>query len=76
MPDPTKTALSAARKAQERLNKAEQTANALAEARNARVLEAKNAGATYPALQEATGLSQARIAQVLRRERQTLTTTA
>lgn len=64
-----RAALTQARKAQERLTKAEATANALAFARNKAVLAAKDAGATHPDLQAATGLSQARVAQVLRRER-------
>lgn len=64
-----RAALTQVRKAQERLNKAEQTSDALAEARSKALLAAKDAGATHPELQEATGLSQARIAQVLRRER-------
>jgi hypothetical protein len=64
-------ALTTVRKAQERLNKAETEANTLAEARNKALLAAKDAGATHPELQETTGLSQARIAQVLRRERAT-----
>jgi hypothetical protein len=61
---------------QARLDKAERTATDAAARRDASVLEAQEAGNTYADLTDATGLSTARITQVLRRDRQRRTATA
>lgn len=63
-------ALKNAKTYQERLNKAERAATQAAAERDATVLEAQEAGATYAEIQAATGLSTARVTQVLRRQRQ------
>jgi hypothetical protein len=72
MPAPTKPqALRRAVESQERLNNAEAKATELALKRDSAVLDAQElAGCTYPEIREATGLSIARITQVLRKERE------
>lgn len=52
------------------LNQAEQKATSAAADRDQAVLDAQVAGATYAEIQQATGLSTARVTQVLRRQRQ------
>lgn len=66
-------ALRRARERQRALNTAEAAATDAAQRRDAALLAAKDAGATYAELQEATDLSTARVTQVLRRARQTTT---
>lgn len=67
----TKTrALTNAAATQDRLNRDEQRATESAAKRDKAVLEAQEAGATYAEIQAATGLSTARVTQVLRRQRQ------
>lgn len=75
MPPTKPTALKRARLHQEFLNKAEAKATEAAAERDAWVYRAQEAGATYAEIQEATGLSTARVTQVLRKVRQALTTT-
>lgn len=62
-------ALNNAKRRQQRLNTDEAKATESAGLRDQAVYEAQAAGATYAEIQEATGLSIARITQVLRRER-------
>lgn len=62
-------ALRTAAKAQKRLNDLEDRATAAAGERDAHLLAAQQLGATYAELQEATGLSAARVTQILRRTR-------
>jgi uncharacterized protein YerC len=72
----TKTqALRKAATTQKALNKAEKAADDAAKARDTAVYAAQEAGATYPEIQEATGLSTARVTQVLRKVRQARATT-
>jgi hypothetical protein len=61
--------LRALKLAQDKLDRAETAANARAVARDDRLLAASEAGASRRSLEEATGLSPARITQVLRRAR-------
>lgn len=68
-------ALRSAKTAQEVLNRAERRATEAAADRDQRVHAAQEVGATYAEIQEATGLSTARVTQVLRKVRQALTTT-
>ena len=58
---------------QRALNKAEATATEAAADRDQAVYDARLAGATYGEIQDATGLSTARVTQVLRKVRQALT---
>lgn len=62
-------ALHDAKRRQQRLNTAEADALNAASLRDTAVYDAQAAGATYAEIQEATGLSTARITQVLRRVR-------
>lgn len=62
-------ALKDAAAAQDRLNRDEQRATESAAKRDAAMAQAKGVGATYAELQDATGLSVARVTQVLRRAR-------
>lgn len=71
---PTK-ALARASSRQADLNKAEAKATEYAAIRDQAVFAAKEAGATYAEIQEATNLSTARVTQVLRKVRQSTTTT-
>jgi hypothetical protein len=61
--------LTAVRKAQARLTDLETKADDAATARNQAVLVASDAGNSRADLQEATGVSQSRITQILRRAR-------
>lgn len=63
-------ALKAATRTQAALNKAEAAALEAARLRDAAVLQAQAHSATYAEIQQATGLSTARVTQVLRRQRQ------
>jgi uncharacterized protein YerC len=63
-------ALKAATRRQGALNAAEAKALEAARLRDDAVLQAQAEGATYAEIQAATGLSTARITQVLRRQRQ------
>lgn len=63
-------ALTRLRTVQKRLASAEDKATELADERNHAMAAAAAHGATYRELQEASGLSHARVAQVLRRARQ------
>lgn len=64
------SALAKAKTRQKRLDDAEAKATAAATERDAAVLVAQESGATYAEIQEATGLSTARVTQVLRRQRE------
>lgn len=69
----TKTqALKAAAVCQRRLNEAERKATEAALARDDAMAAARETGATYADLEAATGLSTARVTQVLRKVRQRL----
>lgn len=68
-------ALTAAKNRQDALNLAEQRATEAASERDQAVYEAQTQGATYSEIQEATGLSTARVTQILRRARTLATTT-
>lgn len=73
---PTKAQrLRIAKAAQERLNKAEAKATEAASTRDQAVHDSQAQGATYAEIQEATGLSTARVTQVLRKVRLAQTTT-
>lgn len=71
MPPTKPTALKRAAAAQGRLNTAEAKATDAASERDQWVFIAQQAGASYAEIQEATGLSTARVTQVLRKVRQT-----
>ena len=76
MTDPaTRAAILKAKRAQASLDKAEALASAASRQRDRAFLAAFDAGATYADLETATGLSNARVTQVLRRARETATTT-
>ena len=62
-------ALHDAKRRQQRLNTAETEALNAATLRNTAVFDAQQAGASYAEIQEATGLSIARVTQILRRVR-------
>lgn len=62
-------ALASAAARQRNLNDLEDRATKAASDRDSAVFRAQQAGATYPEIQAATGLSPARVAQVLRRQR-------
>lgn len=64
-------ALRAAAKSQKRLNDLEARATDAGKERSAYILAAQEAGATYAEIQAATGLSTARVTQVLRKARST-----
>lgn len=64
MTDPT-PALKAVTKTSTAMRKAEEKFLAAKAARNTAILEAQEAGATYPVLAEASGLTRDRISQVL-----------
>lgn len=69
---PTKAqALRRAANRQKSLTRAEWEATQYAKDRDDAVRQAKDAGATYPEIAEATGLSITRVTQVLRRTKQT-----
>lgn len=68
-------ALKRAADTQRRLNQAEAIATERAGDRDQAVFAAQQEGASYAELETATGLSTARITQILRRSRQTTTTT-
>lgn len=68
-------ALKRAKERQRALNAAEAAATDAAVRRDQAVYAAQQAGATYPEIQEATGLSTARVTQVLRKVRQANATT-
>lgn len=73
---PTKArALKMAATHQEALNRAEAKATEAAKVRDAAMDAARGLGATYAELQAATGLSVARVTQVLRRVREARTAT-
>lgn len=75
MSTPTKAqALRSAKERQRALNTAEQAATDAAQRRDRAVYAAQESGATYADIQAATGLSIARITQVLRKARTTTTT--
>jgi hypothetical protein len=65
-------ALTEAKRRQERLNKSELAATEAAFKRDQAVYDAQQAGATYADIQAATGLSEARVAQVLAKVRDRL----
>lgn len=72
----TKTqALKRASASQRTLNAAEEKATHAALARDQAVYDAQTMGATYAEIQDVTGLSTARITQVLRKVRRSTTTT-
>lgn len=75
MPPSKPTALKRAAAAQDRLNTAEAKATDAAADRDDWVYIAQTAGATYAEIQAATGLSTARVTQVLRKVRARATTT-
>ena len=62
-------ALHDAKRRQQRLNTAETEALNAATLRDTAVFDAQQAGASYAEIQEATGLSIARVTQILRRVR-------
>lgn len=62
-------ALHDAKRRQQRLNTAEAEALNAATLRDTAVFDAQQAGASYAEIQEATGLSTARVTQILRRVR-------
>jgi len=64
-------ALNAVKRRQQRLNTDEAKALESAGLRDTAVYDAQQAGATYAEIQAATGLSTARVTQILRRVRQT-----
>lgn len=71
MTAPTNTpGLTALKRAQAALDKAEQAATEKAARRNRAMVDAADKGATRATLQAVTGLSSARVTQVLRRARQ------
>lgn len=70
-----RTALRAVKTTQATLNKAEAKASEAADARNAAVLGAQQDGVTYAELIDATGLSESRVTQILRRERSAISPT-
>lgn len=63
-------ALNQVKRRQQRLNADEAKALESASLRDTAVYDAQQAGATYAEIQEATGLSTARVTQILRRVRQ------
>lgn len=69
MTDSKPVALRRLGRAQTKLDTLEAAAKAAAITRDALMLDAQHAGATYPEMEAATGLSTARVTQVLRRER-------
>jgi uncharacterized protein YerC len=68
-------ALAQAKRRQTTLNRLEAQATEAATARDLAVFLAQEKGATYAEIQEATGLSTARVTQVLRKVRESQTTT-
>ena len=64
-------ALNNAKRRQQRLNTDEAKALESASLRDMAVYEAQAAGASYAEIQEATGLSSARVTQILRRVKST-----
>lgn len=68
-------ALAQAKRRQATLNRLETQATEAAAARDRAVALAQEKGATYAEIQEATGLSTARVTQVLRKVRTAHTTT-
>lgn len=68
-------ALTAAKNRQETLNLAERKATVAAFDRDRAVYDAQQEGASYAEIQEATGLSTARVTQILRRARNLATAT-
>lgn len=65
-------ALKKATSTQKALNTVEQKAAVAALDRDRAIYQAQQAGASYADLQEATGLSDTRVTQILRRARQSL----
>lgn len=76
MNQPSKAAaLNAVKRRQQRLNTDEAKANESANLRDMALYEAQVVGASYAEIQEATGLSTARVTQILRRVRHALSVT-
>lgn len=74
MPDPT-AALAELTTIQDDLDQAEATATAKAAKRDQAMGKAREAGATWPQIEQATGLSNTRVGQILRRVSTAATTT-
>lgn len=72
---PLATRLRVLARTQTTLEKAEAKSLAAGHSRDATLLDAQEAGASYAELEAATGLSSSRVTQVLRRERKRRATT-